>query len=189
MSLRRFPWKAPRLTDNSYKLFVSPPTPGTPSAEAGFRRASDGRSKSEPSITSAAEEALRDSAPPTDTKSHQSSEEGARKPHQHHHHHEDSTPMIENAQSTLTQAPPSSAKAEVIKGPWRLLRLLPRDTRAIIGKMLEINPKARATLSDMMADPWISNTPVCIQLEGGKIVRALGHEHTLEPGTSSAPDK
>jgi len=27
MSLRRFPWKAPRLTDNSYRLFVSAPDP------------------------------------------------------------------------------------------------------------------------------------------------------------------
>nr|POE72452.1 serine/threonine-protein kinase oca2 [Quercus suber] len=27
MSLRRFPWKAPRVSDNSYRLFVSPPDP------------------------------------------------------------------------------------------------------------------------------------------------------------------
>src|SRR6202012_4686992 len=30
MTLRRFPWKQPRTTDNSYRLFVAPPTPGTP---------------------------------------------------------------------------------------------------------------------------------------------------------------
>ena len=189
MSLRRFPWKAPRLTDNSYKLFVSPPTPGTPPAEAGLRRASEGRSKSEPSVIPAAEEAFRGSAPPIDIKSHQSSGEGAGKPHHHHHHREDQTPVTENVQSTPIQAAPASSKPEVIKGPWRLLRLLPRETRAIMGKMLEINPKARATLSDMMADPWISNTPVCSQLEGGKIVRAPGHDHTLEPGTPSPPEK
>ena len=189
MSLRRFPWKAPRLTDNSYKLFVSPPSPGTPPAEAGSIRASEGRSKSEPSITSAAEETRRGSAPPTDTTSHQRSEEGAGKPHHHHHHRGDPTPATENTQSASTQAPPSSSKPEVIKGPWRLLRLLPRETRAIMGKMLDINPKTRATLDDMMVDPWISNTPVCSQLEGGKIVRAPGHEHTLEPGTPPAPDK
>src|ERR1700735_4875638 len=29
MSLRRFPWKMPRMSDNSYKLFISTPTPGT----------------------------------------------------------------------------------------------------------------------------------------------------------------
>ncbi|TVY31606.1 Serine/threonine-protein kinase [Lachnellula subtilissima] len=36
MSLRRFPWKMPRMTDNSYKLFASVPTPGT-----DMRRLSD----------------------------------------------------------------------------------------------------------------------------------------------------
>ncbi len=191
MSLRRFPWKAPRLTDNSYKLFVSPPTPGTPLVEPGLRRSSDDRSKSEPMIASAAEEARRGSAPPTDTTSRQpSGEEAGKHHHSHHHsHREDQIPGAENSQSTSTPAPSPSPKPEVIKGPWRLLRLLPRETRSIMGKMLEINPKARATLDEMMADPWISNTPVCSQLEGGKIVRAPGHEHTLEPGTSSAPER
>ncbi|KAK4976615.1 Nitrogen permease reactivator protein, partial [Elasticomyces elasticus] len=28
MTLRRFPWKAPRTSDNSFRLFVSPPDPG-----------------------------------------------------------------------------------------------------------------------------------------------------------------
>jgi len=54
-----------------------------------------------------------------------------------------------------------------------------------MGKMLQINPRQRATLEDMMADPWMMNTPVCQQLEGGKVVKAAGHEHTLEPGTTT----
>ena len=54
-----------------------------------------------------------------------------------------------------------------------------------MGKMLEVNPKKRATLEDMMEDPWIAVTPVCRQLDGGTIVRASGHEHTLEPGTTT----
>ena len=56
-----------------------------------------------------------------------------------------------------------------------------------MGKMLQINPKQRATLEDMMADPWVMNTPVCQQVEGGKVIRAPGHEHTLEPGTATVP--
>ena len=190
MSLRRFPWKAPRLTDNSYKLFVSPPSAGIPPAEVELRPSSDGRSRSEPVITSHTEEARRGSAPPNDMTIGQPSEEGTgarHHGHHHHHHREDQTPAVEGSQSTSTPAPALSSKPEVIKGPWRLLRLLPRETRAIMGKMLEINPKVRATLDDMMADPWITNTPVCSQLEGGRIVRAPGHEHTLEPGTPSAP--
>lgn len=191
MSLRRFPWKAPRLTDNSYKLFVSPSTSGRPPAEAGSSKSSDGRSRFEPMISSAAEEARRGSAPPNDTTSRPpSGEEAGKHHHSHHHNHrEDPKPGAENTEPTSTPAPAPSSKPEVIKGPWRLLRLLPRETRTIMGKMLEVNPKARATLVDMMADPWISNTPVCSQQDGGRIVRAPGHEHTLEPGTASAPEK
>lgn len=56
-----------------------------------------------------------------------------------------------------------------------------------MGKMLQVTPKKRATLEDMMGDPWVSSTPVCQQLEGGKVVRARGHEHTLEPGSTAPP--
>lgn len=52
-----------------------------------------------------------------------------------------------------------------------------------MGKMLQVNPKNRATLEEMMADPWMSGTPVCQQGEGGQLIKARGHEHTLEPGT------
>ena len=55
-----------------------------------------------------------------------------------------------------------------------------------MGKMLLINPKHRATLEDLMKDPWVASTPVCQQVEGGKVVRACGHEHTLEPGAPVA---
>ena len=168
MSLRRFPWKAPRITDNSFKLFVSSPTPGTPPAEAAKERP-----RSATDITPAVVEERRSSAP-----------------QEHHHHHGGRSEDAEQSKSTeVSNLGPrvDAPKQEVIKGPWRLLRLLPRETRTIIGKMLQVDPKQRATLEDMMADPWIRNTPVCQQLEGGKVIRAPGHEHTLEPGTASAP--
>ncbi len=151
MSLRRFPWKAPRLTDNSYKLFVSAPTPGTSTSEPGPRRSSDGRPDPATDPSSAAEDSRRRSAP----------------------HSEVDGP---------------SQKQEVIKGPWRLLRLLPRESRNIIGAMLEIDPKRRATMDDLMQDPWITQTPVCRQEERGVIVSATNHEHTLEPGTAVSPE-
>jgi serine/threonine protein kinase len=128
MTLRRFPWKVPRATDNSYKLFISTPDPGTP----GERIKSNERPKS----------------------------------------------MIET-----NTTKPEEKKQEVIKGPWRLLRLLPRESRSIIGKMLEIDPKKRATIDQMLNDPWISNTPVCQEVEQGKIIKATGHDHVLQPGS------
>lgn len=195
MSLRRFPWKAPRLTDNSYKLFVSPPTPGTPPAEGGLKTSSEGQSKSTLESTPAADESRRIPAPSTGSMSRRNSDEGSNKHHHHHHHPRENAPQT--AQTSTSESVSSAAAAsrsdaptvkhEIIRGPWRLLRLLPRETRAIMGKMLEIQPSNRATLDEMTADPWIMNTPVCSQTEDGRVIRARGHEHTLEPGNAATP--
>lgn len=166
MSLRRFPWKAPRITDNSFKLFSSPPSPGTPTADGTIKE----RSRSSAEINPAGTEERRSSAPGEDRR------------HDHHGEKSDETdPKRTHESGTPVDAP----KPEVIKGPWRLLRLLPRETRTIMGKMLQINPKQRATLQDIQDDPWMSKTPFCQQLEGGKVLKAEGHVHTLEPSTAT----
>jgi len=154
MSLRRFPWKQPRLSDNSYKLFASNPTPGTPVPDSGPRRTSENKER----LPTSPDEPRRQS--------------------EHHangsHHH-----LAESHGS-------ADGKQEVIRGPWRLLRILPRESRHIIGRMLRIDPAERATLEEMLEDEWCANIPTCSQGEDGKVYRAPGHEHTLEAG--SAPD-
>lgn len=147
MSLRRFPWKMPRMTDNSYKLFASPPTPGT-----DMKRLSDAHvpSKSTTDLDTPARDAVAERSAVSDT-------------------------------SVATAIKEAEKKPEVIRGPWRLLRLLPRESRHIIGRMLELDPKIRATLAEVLDDPWISGTPICRQEVGGAVIRAAGHEHTLEP--------
>lgn len=196
MSLRRFPWKAPRLTDNSYKLFVSPPTPGTPPAEGGLKTSSEGQSKSTLESTPAADEPRRIPAPSTGSMSRRNSDEGSNK-HYYHYYYYPRENAAQTAQTSISESVSSAAAAsrsdaptvkhEIIRGPWRLLRLLPRETRAIMGKMLEIQPSNRATLDEMTADPWIMNSPVCSQTEDGRVIRAPGHEHTLEPGSAATP--
>ncbi|KAL9099304.1 MAG: hypothetical protein Q9187_009516, partial [Circinaria calcarea] len=174
-------------------LFISPPTPGT---ENGGRRSIEQRPKSTTEMTSAADEAGRRSAPHSEISSHLAPEEEQSK-HSHHPHHREkssSEVALPNQAGGSENQPPSTSsgsrpdtpnvKQEVIKGPWRLLRLLPRESRVIMGRMLEVNPRKRATLEEMLEDPWICTTPVCRQLEGGKVIRAGGHEHTLEPGTA-----
>lgn len=189
MTLRRFPWKAPRLTDSSYKLFVSSPTTATtPSADTGVKRPSESRPKSSSNADLA-------SVPPTEVTHHTDSEESSAKQHSHHHgHHKprDAEPTWPNEEklskpSASVSATTSITKQEVIKGPSRLLRLLPRETRTIIGSMLVIQPSNRATLKDLTIDPWIAKNPVCRQLESGEVHRAPGHEHTLEPSSSPTP--
>lgn len=156
MTLRRFPWKQPRIIDNSYKLFVSPPTPGTPVPDSHPRRKMVMSPDTSQSDFRRSSEANGDS---------------------HHHHGAD--PRSPTSGNT--------DKHEVIKGPWRLLRILPRESRHIIGRMLKVDPSERADMDEVLEDEWVLSAKVCDQEENGTIHRAEGHSHTLEAGSGGAP--
>jgi serine/threonine protein kinase len=159
MSLRRFPWKQPRLVDNSYKLFASPPTPGTPVPDSHPRK----HPQHSPSEGSRPDSEANGST-------HSS----------HHHHHSESVDDSRPATS-------GGDKQEVIKGPWRLLRILPRESRHIIGRMLKIDPNERASMEEVLEDEWVLNAKVCYQEENGTVHRAEGHTHVLEAGSGGPP--
>ncbi|KFY85409.1 hypothetical protein V500_08450 [Pseudogymnoascus sp. VKM F-4518 (FW-2643)] len=172
MSLRRFPWKMPRMTDNSYRLFASPPSESTDG-----RPEITSKSKSETEIARiVAASRTSDGKPPADAPT---------------------KPVV--TESPAPAAVPAAGKAvsvvekkpEVIKGPWRLLRLLPRETRHIIGRMLEIDPRKRATMAEVLEDPWVRGTVICRQdADSGDVISAPGHTHTLEPPSAPvAPSK
>jgi serine/threonine protein kinase len=151
------------MTDNSYRLFASPPVENS---ESRPEIASKSKSETEIARIVAASQT-------TDGRPAESSKpagEAINAP-------EKAAPIINGGEK----------KPEVIKGPWRLLRLLPRETRHIIGRMLEIDPRRRATMAEVLEDPWISGTVICRQdANTGHIISAPGHTHTLEP-PSSAP--
>lgn len=142
----------------------------------------------------AAEEAGRRSAPHSEDPPRGLSDDASSKQTYHHHRRSENPPAEQGVAATYVAPPPgpridaANGKQDVIKGPWRLLRLLPRESRHIVGRMLDVDPKRRATLEEMMEDPWISTTLVCTQVEGGRVIKAAGHEHTLEPGTTDTPD-
>lgn len=176
MTLRRFPWKLPRMTDNSYKLFASEPTPGHDPAKLvhNTRKAPADKHNGE-------EEAAGD---------HKESS-------QHHRSHKrgestttvapdseaakDPQPQQQQNQSSSGQQHGSGEKREVIRGPWRILRLLPRESRYIVWRMLEVDPKKRATMDEILAEPWVADTVICQQLDKGQVIHAEDHEHILEP--------
>jgi len=161
MTLRRFPWKAPRISDNSYRLFVSPPDPDQDKLLNAHRGSASGQSRSEPASRNSSV------AEPNDAAS------------QHHHNQgNNSSEPVSKQSSTADQA--------TIKGPLRLLRLLPRETRHIIGRMLELDPKKRATMEEILKDPWVENSLVCRQDENGEIIKAPNHTHTLQPSSASS---
>jgi len=154
MTLRRFPWKQPRVIDNSYKLFVSPPTPGTPVPDSKPRRHNQLQTPDSPSMD-------------------------------HNSHERMSSVSVDPADSRPGTA--SSGDKEVIRGPWRLLRILPRESRHIIGRMLKTDPIERATMDEVLEDDWILGSSVCYQGENGSVHRAENHVHVLEAGSGGPP--
>lgn len=154
MSLRRFPWKQPRVIDNSYKLFVSPPTPGTPVPDSKPRKHSQLQTPLSP-----------------DTE----------------HHSHDRNGSVDGADARPGTASSADANKEVIRGPWRLLRILPRESRHIIGRMLKVDPAERATMDEVLEDDWVLSSKVCYQDESGNVQRADNHSHILEAGGGGPP--
>ncbi|KAK9474737.1 kinase-like domain-containing protein [Dipodascopsis tothii] len=135
MLLRRFPWKAPRKSDNSFRLFSSDPA-ATPASSADSKTAAG-----------KAAGGLASQPPP--------------------------------GQNGAAPAQP------VIRGPWRLLRLLPAETRHIVGRMLDLDPTTRATLKEIFADPFVESIKMCTVEKSGRLVHAPDHEHTLVPAESA----
>lgn len=184
MSLRRFPWKVPRMSDNSYKLFASEPTPGhdpkklilpvprtTGEAEKGPQQVSESEEKEK-----------------VDDK--QGQQEQQQKPSQSEKSEKPENPEKAEAPASTSTTTSSAAQGgqghkEVIRGPWRLLRLLPRESRHIIGRMLTINPRERAKMSDILEEPWVSDTVICRQVARGEVINAEDHTHILEPPAPS----
>ncbi|KAG5513879.1 hypothetical protein PMAC_000501 [Pneumocystis sp. 'macacae'] len=66
-----------------------------------------------------------------------------------------------------------------IRGSWRLLRLLPRETRSTIQGMLEIDSKYRWTMEQITQQPWIKHVEMCHVDNNGGIIKAKNHVHTL----------
>lgn len=178
MTLRRFPWKAPRISDNSYRLFVSPPDPEQDKLLEAQRRASANRS----SVASVNDGRGVQSEPASRNPSTNEGGDTEQHKHHHHHHNQEDKNKSEPVSRQQTQNDPNAQPT--IKGPLRLLRLLPRETRHIIGRMLELDPRRRADMEEILADPWVQNSLVCQQQEDGVVIKAPNHTHALQPSNS-----
>ncbi|AGO12780.1 AaceriADR313Wp [[Ashbya] aceris (nom. inval.)] len=47
------------------------------------------------------------------------------------------------------------------KGSYRLLKLLPRATRPLISRMLDLDPRKRASIREVIQDPWFVSIEAC----------------------------
>ena len=180
MTLRRFPWKAPRTSDNSFRLFISPPDPDQDKIlDAQRKSLVPGRNSvvDENRKGSQSEPASRNPSAATD-----GDEDGEHHKHHHHHYHHEDKNKSEPVSRQTTQTDPNAQPT--IKGPLRLLRLLPRETRHIIGRMLELDPRRRADMDEILQDPWVQNSLVCRQEENGVVIKAPNHTHHLQPSNA-----
>ncbi|KAI9311871.1 kinase-like domain-containing protein [Dichotomocladium elegans] len=59
-------------------------------------------------------------------------------------------------------------------GPERLMKLLPRESHAVISHMLDLNPDKRCSVDEALADPWVASIPMCTTHN-----EAPGHMHHL----------
>lgn len=169
MTLRRFPWKVPRLTDSSFKLFAAEPSPGH-----------DPKKLIAPIHPAASESALKDlPARDFDPQAIRETKDVENKDKDTKSASNLKPPGSSTADGSTASSNPE--KKEVVRGPWRILRLLPRESRHVIGRMLELDPKKRAQMSEVLDDPWVSNTVICRQTEPNVVVQADDHTHILEP--------
>ena len=183
MTLRRFPWKAPRISDNSFRLFISPPDPDQDKILAEQRKSltpgsARNASTDEGRKGSQSEPASRNPSGAAD----ESGDTSEHKHHHHHHHNDDKERKSEPVSRQSTQNDPNNQPT--IKGPLRLLRLLPRETRHIIGRMLDLDPRKRADMDEILQDPWVQNSLVCRQEENGVVIKAPNHTHHLQPSNT-----
>ncbi|KAL1955218.1 hypothetical protein VTO42DRAFT_8930 [Malbranchea cinnamomea] len=215
MTLRRFPWKQPRLSDNSFKLFASSPSPGTPATDAEIRDISRPRPRSAVDLLSVSKQA-QDNSDLTRDSNHQRASSQTRHQNRQPSEYSDrkvypqsefvtkeprddcrdtkstefsqeSRQQQQQQQSTPTSSAQTGQRQEPLKGPWRLVRLLPRESRYIIARMLKINPRERATLEEVLGDYWLRSIEICQQVESGETYNARNHTHVLEPPSGAPP--
>lgn len=165
------------MTDSSFKLFAAEPSPGHDPKKLMLPPALPPAAS-----TSALTELPARDFDPAVFRSQQP--DAAAKTEEPKANQQSKPPATDGASAPAAPAAPE--KKEVVRGPWRILRLLPRESRHVIGRMLEIDPKKRAKMSEILDDAWVANTVICRQMEGGVVVKAEDHTHILEP-PSSAP--
>lgn len=157
MTLKRFPWRIPAAAqDKSFRLFTSPPSVGHDPRHLLLH------SKSSANLSKKPNEA--ESTPSSPDDPARGRDEGANG---------------DAKQRSQSQGAEATEKREVISGPWRILRQLPRETRHIVWRMLEVDPKKRAKMEEIIRDPWIADTVICRETELGQVIHAPGHKHTL----------
>lgn len=170
MMLKKFPWKVPKLIDNSFKLFATrddgvsfnfcllkePPAPWLATMD-DLGAALDSDSKDSETNTNGSNNI---------SKSNDSD--------------------IEEVSRNEVQAG-GSAHTSNETGVGRLLFALPEDCRPLIGRMVDLAPACRISVDECFDDPWLKSIHMCTVeeriIQDSQVVYAVekgdDHEHTI----------
>lgn len=157
MMLKKFPWKVPKLTDSSFKLFATRGD-ATSLSEILVRTPdllpkAESNGVSDMSDINAALDEVSDSA-----------EKG-------------------NIDENTPNGNPHTSNET---GAGRLLLALPEDCRPLIGRMVDLSPACRISLEECFEDDWLKSVQMCaveerINSDGTfnyQVFKAEDHEHT-----------
>lgn len=213
MVLKKFPWKVPKLADNSFKLFCSgrdcdslsallTRVPSPKPFEAKPVEKPSGLSNLSKALSKPLEEV--ETAKPGNTETTETTE--STETISSHESSKNSTPLsIEGttppqptAGTTPTTPAPSyeettgkkpdqgDAHTSQLVGDARLLQALPAQVRNVIGRMVDLAPACRASIDEVMSDPWLKSVQMCTveeHLDSSGISKhvyhkAENHQHT-----------
>lgn len=197
MTLKRFPWKAPKQSDPSFRLYSMPDDRPHDYAQAAKVHAELIRRRKEDRLRKEREAREREIQVEKITEvldaTHIPGEEYRPQPvlpPQHRYGSSEScitpretpTPVKNSTKSSVIKSsdhpnttPPHHSHS--VHGPYRLMRLLPHAARPILSRMLAVEPHDRATLKDMFEDDWFKNIVPCT-VQDHKLIRGPGHVHT-----------
>ncbi|ODQ77798.1 hypothetical protein BABINDRAFT_26835, partial [Babjeviella inositovora NRRL Y-12698] len=158
MTLRRFPWKAPKQSDQSFKLFAmedDQPHHYIKSNEQ-HRLLLQQRKLKSAIDKGTADEALCLVLGEIEKKLKEMEIE--KKEFREAYHALRASPEEDHK---LDTEPNGKSRSKTVRGPYRLMRLLPHASRQIVSRMLLLDPVKRATLSEILADDWIKSITPC----------------------------
>ncbi|KAK6456904.1 kinase domain-containing protein [Scheffersomyces xylosifermentans] len=161
MMLKKFPWKVPKLSDSSFKLFASrgefiPISEMLKKTPQDYAQ-KDGDEISDKSSTENPLESLKEI--------------------------KEEVEQIEKSDSPTNIDGKSHTSTET--GAGRLLLALPEDCRPLIGRMVELAPACRISIDDCLNDEWLSSVNMCTVEERFQndsnsfvVIKCEDHEHT-----------
>ncbi|ODV87171.1 hypothetical protein CANARDRAFT_26599 [[Candida] arabinofermentans NRRL YB-2248] len=172
MMLKKFPWKVPKLSDPSFKMFASR-EPGVTFGEL-LRRVPE-PPVYDPMIRGEVASVIMEQPNEDD-----SIVGSMRKLN-----------VTEDKKSSIPTPPPTASNSNDsgdiedaskhtsnLMGEQRLLNALPADCRPMIGKMVNLAPACRISIDDCFEDEWFIGVPFCTIGDDMCTIHGEGHEHT-----------